>query len=85
MTLGSIKADTDIDSLISKFEGNFGLTTQHLGLNPNGGQPGSIQDADIKMRSLYTAIEGYLLEARQKAANDRSSITSYTIKNLKLM
>lgn len=80
-----VNASSDIDNLVDQFESNFGLTAQHLGLNPNGGQPGSIQDAELKMRSLYTAIENYLLEARQRAANDRSSVTSYTIKSLKLM
>lgn len=76
---------SDVDNLISQFEGNFGLTSQHMGLNPNGGQPGTLNDADVKVRALYTTIEDKLLQARQQAALTRSSITSYTIKSLKLM
>lgn len=43
------------------------------------------EQAASNLRELYRSIEKTLVEARQRAANERSSLTSQTIEKLKLM
>lgn len=80
------EANVEFDSLAHEFQNGFSLTSKKMGLmEGSNAAPKNIVEAEKQMRDLYIALEKNLMDARQKAANVRSSLTSTTIEQLKLV
>lgn len=82
----SSKANDEFDNLAHEFQNGFGLASKKMGITGDlHGPPKNIVEAEKLMRDLYTALERNLMDARQRAANARSSMTSSAIEQLKLV
>lgn len=81
-----VQADIEFDNLALQFQNGFGLASEKLGIALGTNQPPqNVQEADKRMRDLYVAIERILMDARQRAANVRSSLISTAIERLRLI
>lgn len=82
-----VETNAELDNLALQFQSGFNLMSKNIGNYgaSSGGQPQTISEADQQMRELYTALERNLMEARQRAANARSSVTFETIEQLNLV
>lgn len=82
-----VRADVEFDNLALRFQNGFDLMSKTIGNNGafSGGPPKTIGEADKQMRELYTVLERNLMDARQRAANARSSVTFDTIEKLNLV
>lgn len=81
-----VNANSELDRLAMQFDVGFNLASKGLGMNsPNTDKQLSlVEEADQRMRLLYSTLEKNLAEARQKSALARSSLASYTIDKLLL-
>lgn len=75
--------DHELDSLVSRFSSGLSSVSAKLGVQADS-QVNSASDAEEKMRSLYSTLERTLTEARQVAANSRSSLIWSRIEKLSL-
>lgn len=85
--LKSVEGNVELDNLALQFQNGFDLMSKNTGLiseQPRV-QTTDIGEADKKMRELYTVLERNLMEARQRAANARSSVTFDIIEKLSLV
>lgn len=82
-----MEANAELDNLTLQFQNGFDMMSKNIQLNSAlpSNPPVTIGEADQKMRELYTALERNLMEARQRAANARSSVTFETIEKLNLV
>lgn len=80
-------ANVEIDALAAQFSSGFGSIARKTGMSENvvdAGQQMNVAAVDQKLRQLYTTIEKSLMDARQRAANARSSLTSAAIDKLRI-
>lgn len=81
-----VDANVEVDDLILQFQNGFGSVTNKLGLPDSPGeQIDSVDEAIGRMRKLYSDLEKNLMDMRQRAANDRSSLTFMTMDSLNLI
>lgn len=79
-------ANVEFDNLAMEFQNGFNLVSKKMGLTEDSaGPPRDIEEAEKQMREMYIALERNLMDARQRAANSRSSVTSAAIEQLKLV
>lgn len=79
-------ANVEVDDLALMFQNGFGSIANQMGVSQNpSGQLSPLDEAVKKMRDLYDGLQKNLMDARQRAANVRSSLTSITIERLKLV
>lgn len=72
----------EIDELAAMLENGF---NSMMPQKDNNFAVGDVDGPTQKLRQLYGDLERTLTEARQRAANERSSITSQTIDRLRLI
>lgn len=79
--------DTEINDLALQFENGFNSINNKLEGHTSSieNEPLTIEGADKKMHRLYMNLEKSLVDARQRAANARSSLTSRSIDRLRLV
>lgn len=85
--LDLVESNVELDNLALQFRNGFDLMSKNTGLisDQQNVQTTNIGEADKKMKELYTVLERNLMEARQRAANARSSVTFDIIEKLSLV
>lgn len=82
----SCEANVEFDNLALEFQNGFELISKKTGFTLDSNKPPtSIGEAEKRMRDFYTSLERSLKDARQRAANSRSTLTSSTIEKLNLV
>ena len=81
-----VSANKELDRLAMQFDAGFSLASRELVVNnpTTNKQLSFVEEADQRMRELYSTLEKNLSEARQRSALARSSLASYTIDKLLL-
>ena len=76
----------EIDALVNRFQSGIGSISGKLGqASPEVEGQSDVASLEREMRELYTNLERGLTEARQKVANERSTVISERIAQLKLI
>lgn len=85
-TISQTSADSaEIDNLAAMFESGLSSVSGKFGGPQVSMDSNTIPEVDKKMRELYTTIENGLLQARQAAAQSRSSMTTFVLEKLNLI
>lgn len=85
--LASGNQNSEIDDLIHRFQSGLSSLAEKTGIQNMALGDGafSLEAADRTMKELLDTLERTVIEARQRAANSRSSETLQTIEKLRFI